>query len=245
MEPKMYRNVLFNLDRNHVHHFYSQCPPIRAHQVFLNKEWSKFRTQVTSHRMGLSALISSFIQFNRHKIVSTFALNIPPHIVAGGIGPPGVISNCWLGVGELCAGIAVTQNWSEGREGCINSVTTRGLPSCKHLPSKHLYTPTQPYRYLFTQCISLKYGLNVVGSRRSHVFGLIINKTDGSGESRLRSRKPLPGEVSSRKTRSRFSPSGSNFRSLLRKCGSMMAHLARASRYVNYLWFEPENHMQF
>lgn len=58
------------------------------------------------------------------------------------------------------------------------------------------------------------------------------------GESRLRSRKPLPGEVRSRKTRSRFSPSGSNFRSMLRKCGSMMVHLARASRYVNYLWFE-------
>ena len=86
MEPKMYRNVLLNLDRNHVHHFYSQCPTIRtAHQVFLNKEWSNFRTQVTSHRMGLSALISSFIQFNRHKIVSTFALNIPPTLWLAGL----------------------------------------------------------------------------------------------------------------------------------------------------------------
>ena len=125
MEPKMYRNVLFNLDRNHVHHLYSQCPPIRtAYQVFLNKEWSKFWTQVTSHRMGLSALISSFIQFNRHKIVSTFALNIPPTPPHCGWRDWSTWSHFQLLTGcgwaqSQTAGIAVTQNWSEGREGCI------------------------------------------------------------------------------------------------------------------------------
>ena len=96
---------------------------------------------------------------------------------------------------------------------------------------------------------SLKYGVNVVGSRRSHVFGLIINKTDGSayvqallaweaGSRQQENKVPVFTIVKLRsRSRSRFSPSGSNFRSLLRKCGSMRRwHTWSESltRYVNY-----------